>query len=64
MFDDDGLLKVLKPTFFNAAFPSMIVPRVEPGERVRLGGVSEDAYVNMGTAAAQNILDVLKKVAA
>ena len=29
-----------------------------------VGGVSEDAYVNMGTAAAQNILDVLKKVAA
>jgi D-3-phosphoglycerate dehydrogenase len=24
-----------------------------------VGGVSEDAYVNMGTAAARNILDVL-----
>lgn len=29
-----------------------------------VGGVSEDAYVNMGTAAAHNVLDVLKKVTA
>lgn len=45
VFDDEGMLKVLKPTFFNAAFPGMIVPRVEPGERVRLSGVSEDGIV-------------------
>jgi D-3-phosphoglycerate dehydrogenase len=29
-----------------------------------VGGVSEDAYVNMGTAAARNVLDVLGKVPA
>lgn len=29
-----------------------------------VGGVSEDAYVNMGTAAARNVLEVLKKVCA
>ena len=29
-----------------------------------VGGVSEDAYVNMGTAAARNVLDVLRKVCA
>jgi len=26
-----------------------------------VGGVSEDAYVNMGTAAARNVLEVLKR---
>jgi D-3-phosphoglycerate dehydrogenase len=29
-----------------------------------VGGVSADAYVNMGTAAARNVLDVLQKVSA
>ena len=29
-----------------------------------VGGVSEDAYVNMGTAAARNVLEVLGKVTA
>jgi D-3-phosphoglycerate dehydrogenase len=29
-----------------------------------VGGVSEDAYVNMGTAAARNVLEVLGKVPA
>jgi D-3-phosphoglycerate dehydrogenase len=29
-----------------------------------VGGVSEDAYVNMGVAAARNVLDVLRRVSA
>jgi hypothetical protein len=42
-FDEQSnQLAELKPTFFNAAFPDMIVPRVEPGERVRVTGVRPD----------------------
>ena len=45
VFDEEGTLRQLKPTYFNAAFPRMIVPRVAPGERVRLSGVSESGMV-------------------
>lgn len=42
-FDDaTGVLAELRPTFYNAAFPDMIVPKVEPGERVSITGVRED----------------------
>ena len=41
VFDDQGNLKEIKPQFFNAAFPRMILPRVQPGDRLRLTGVSE-----------------------
>jgi hypothetical protein len=41
VFDQQkGIIAKLKPTFFNAAFPDLIVPKVEPGERMRLSGVS------------------------
>ncbi len=46
VFGKDGSLKQLRPTFFNAAFPSMIVPQVGIGERVRLSGVSETGQVD------------------
>ncbi|MBZ5711707.1 DUF2169 family type VI secretion system accessory protein [Nannocystis pusilla] len=35
-------IRRLKPEFFNDAFPKMIVPRAEPGERVSITGVCED----------------------
>jgi hypothetical protein len=45
VIDEQGLMKQLKPTFFNAAFPNMIVPCIEPGDRLRLSGVSERGIV-------------------
>jgi hypothetical protein len=38
-------LKELRPTFFNNAFPSMIVPRVAVGDRVSVTGVREDGPI-------------------
>jgi hypothetical protein len=38
-FTNQGYLQKLRPTFFNAAFPRMIAPRVEFGTRVKLEGV-------------------------
>lgn len=38
-FDDQGVLKTLRPVFFNSAFPEMILPSVSPGDRVRITGV-------------------------
>ncbi len=43
--EQKGIITKLKPTFFNAAFPDLIVPKVEPGERVRLSGVSEQGVI-------------------
>jgi hypothetical protein len=39
VFDETGVLKELKPTFYNHAFPRMIAPVLEPGDRVRVTGV-------------------------
>jgi hypothetical protein len=39
VFDEEGALKELKPTFYNHAFPRMIAPFVKPGEQVRVTGV-------------------------
>nr|WP_276599653.1 DUF2169 domain-containing protein [Nannocystis sp. SCPEA4] len=39
---DSGMLEVLRPTFFNAAFPQLIVPAARPGDRVSITGVRED----------------------
>ncbi|HEY8377052.1 MAG TPA: DUF2169 domain-containing protein [Nannocystis sp.] len=42
-FDPEtGDLKVLRPTFFNAAFPQLIVPAARPGDRVSITGVRRD----------------------
>jgi len=40
-FDEDGMLRKLRPRLFNAAFPEMVVDRVQPGDCCRLVGVSE-----------------------
>ena len=32
----------MRPTFFNAAFPQVIVPAAPPGDRVSITGVHED----------------------
>lgn len=43
VFDPDaGNLEVLRPTFFNAAFPQLIAPAARPGDRVSLTGVRDD----------------------
>jgi hypothetical protein len=39
-FDDSGMLEELRPTFYNAAFPEMIVPGVEPGQVVSIEGMT------------------------
>lgn len=40
-FDEKtGAMKRIDPKFFNAAFPAMIVPKVQPGDAVRVDGVS------------------------
>lgn len=39
---DSGMLEVLRPTFYNAAFPQLIVPAARPGDRVSITGVRED----------------------
>jgi len=39
VFDDEGQLIEIRPHFFNAAFPRMIVERVQPGDTVRVDGV-------------------------
>lgn len=38
-------MKELKPTFFNSAFPEMIVPSVQPGDPIVITGVSEAGVV-------------------
>jgi hypothetical protein len=40
--DDQGRLIELRPQFFNAAFPEMVLPSVTPGEQVRIDGVWHD----------------------
>lgn len=42
VFDESGMLEQLRPTFYNHAFPRMIAPLLEPGERVRVTGVRRD----------------------
>jgi hypothetical protein len=39
-FDErTGTLKKLHPTFFNAAFPAMVAPRIRAGDQIRVTGV-------------------------
>ena len=40
--DSEGRLKQLRPVFYNAAFPAMIVADARPGLHVRVDGVLED----------------------
>ena len=43
VFDEQsGGLEVLRPTFFNAAFPQLIVPAAAAGDRVSITGVRGD----------------------
>jgi hypothetical protein len=39
--DDKCMPRGIRPSLFNAAFPRMIAPRVQPGDRGRLSGVQE-----------------------
>lgn len=40
-FDETGYLRRVKPTFYNHAFPQMIAPAAQPGDRVVVSGVAE-----------------------
>jgi hypothetical protein len=40
--EESGMLRELKPTYFNTAFPAMIVPRVKPGDLICLNGATPD----------------------
>ena len=70
LIDDAALLEALASKKVRAAGLDAFTPEPLAGEHQyrnvpnailtpHVGGVSEDAYVNMGTAAARNILDVL-----
>jgi hypothetical protein len=42
VFSKEGMLTELRPTLFNAAFPGMVAPSVEPGDTITIEGVSFD----------------------
>jgi hypothetical protein len=44
-FDEEGVLRRLDPLFFNAAFPEMIAPQVEPGAEVTVDGVLHEGQL-------------------
>jgi hypothetical protein len=41
------MLTKMHPTFFNAAFPGMVAPSVEPGDRIAIAGVSPNGLVSV-----------------
>jgi hypothetical protein len=45
VFDEKGILRELRPCYFNAAFPAMVAPRLVAGDRVRVQGVREEGPV-------------------
>ena len=75
IIDDDALIEALRSGKLAVAGLDAFTPEPLVGEhRYRdvpntiltphIGGVSEDAYVNMGTAAARNVLEVLERASA
>jgi hypothetical protein len=42
VFSKEGALTKLRPTLFNAAFPAMVAPSVEPEDTLAIEGVSAD----------------------
>lgn len=75
LIDDAALIEALRSGKLRGAGLDAFTPEPLVGEHhyrdvpntilsPHVGGVSEDAYVNMGTAAARNVLDVLSKVSA
>lgn len=75
LIDDAALIEALRSGKLRAAGLDAFTPEPLVGEHQyrdvpnttlspHVGGVSEDAYVNMGLAAARNVLEVLGKVPA
>jgi D-3-phosphoglycerate dehydrogenase len=75
LIDDAALIEALGTGKLRAAGLDAFTPEPLVGDHQykavantilspHVGGVSEDAYVNMGTAAARNVLEVLSKVPA
>jgi D-3-phosphoglycerate dehydrogenase len=75
LIDDAALIEALRAGKLRGAGLDAFTPEPLVGEHhyrdvpntilsPHVGGVSEDAYVNMGTAAARNVLDVLREVPA
>lgn len=46
-FEDNGVLRELKPLFFNHAFPKLVSPQVEPGEVLTIEGGSPDGPLRL-----------------
>jgi D-3-phosphoglycerate dehydrogenase len=75
LIDDAALIEALRSGKLRGAGLDAFTPEPLVGEHhyrgvpntilsPHVGGVSEDAYVNMGVAAANNVLEVLQKAAA
>jgi D-3-phosphoglycerate dehydrogenase len=75
LIDDGALIEALRAGKLRGAGLDAFTPEPLVGDHQyrdvpdtilspHVGGVSEDAYVNMGTAAARNILEILGKVSA
>jgi hypothetical protein len=47
VFDERGLLREIRPRFFNAAFPGMIADSAQPGDVLTIHGVRHDAPLTM-----------------
>jgi hypothetical protein len=56
VFDERGVLKELRPAFYNAAFPDMIFPSVRPGDRVTIWGVRADGPMQFVLPAAHLVV--------
>lgn len=75
LVDDSALIEALRSGKLRGAGLDAFTPEPLVGEHPyrdvantilspHVGGVSEDAYVNMGVGAARNVLEVLRKVSA
>lgn len=50
--EESGAIKKLHPTYFNAAFPDMVAPKLKPGVRVRVSGVTADIPIEFAVPAS------------
>jgi hypothetical protein len=58
VFRDDGVMQELKPTYFNHAFPRLVVPKVEPGDVVTITGGSPDGPVRLVMPPRSLLMDL------
>lgn len=58
VFRDDGVMQELKPTYFNHAFPRLVVPKVAPGDVVTITGGSPDGPVRLVLPPLSLLMDL------